>query len=144
MGIDEQAAAEVVLHEEQLRVGTRRVPTGKVLVRRRVVTQVHQVEVTVRREELEVHRVPLDGSEQAPVGPAPEPLVLVLSEEVPVVQLQTRPYERVTVHVDTEVGEQFVTGTVSREHAEVVTETGAVGAATRVSALEQDGRGLEG
>jgi uncharacterized protein (TIGR02271 family) len=51
------AAAEVVLHEEQLRVATRRVPTEKVLVRRRVVTEVRQIEVTVRREEVEVHRV---------------------------------------------------------------------------------------
>ena len=123
MGIDERAAAEVVLHEERLRVGTRRVPSEKVLVRRRVVTEVLQVEVTVRREVLEVQRVPLDGREQAPDGPAPEPLVLVLSEEVPVVQLQPRPYERVTVHVDTTYDEQVVTETVSQERAEVVTDT---------------------
>ena len=114
-----QAAAEVVLHEEQLRVGTRRVPTEKVLVRRRVVTEVRQVEVTVRREELEVHRVPLDGHEQAPVGGPPEPLVIVLSEEVPVVQVQTRPYERVTVHIDTVTEHVEVTGQLAREQAEV-------------------------
>ena len=142
MSADRDAAAEVVLHEEQLRVATRRVPIEKVSVRRRVVTEVRQVEVTVRREELEVHRVPLDGSEQAPVGPAPEPLVVVLSEEVPVVQLETRPYERVTVRVDAEVGEQVVSGTVSQEHAEVVTET-AAGDVRAVSAAERDGRGLQ-
>lgn len=102
MAVDpHRAAAEVVLHQEQLRVGTRRVPTEKVLVRRRVVSEVRQIEVTARREEVEVCRVPLDGHEQSPVGGPPEPLVILLSEEVPVVQLQTRPYERVTVHIDT-------------------------------------------
>ncbi len=112
-------AAEVVLHQEQLRVGTRRVPTAKVLVRRRVVTEVRQIEVTVRREELEVHHLPLDGYEQAQVGGPPEPLVILLSEEVPVVQLHTRPYERVTVRVDAITATQDVTETVAREHADV-------------------------
>ena len=113
------AAAEVVLHQEQLRVGTRRVPTEKVLVRRRVVTEVRQIEVTVRREELEAYRVPLDGHEQPPVGGPPEPLVILLSEEVPVVQLQTRPYERVTVHVDTVTEQVEVTEHLAREQADV-------------------------
>ena len=112
-------AAEVVLHQEQLRVGTRRVPSGKVLVRRRVVTEILQIEVAVRREELEVHRLPLDGHEQAHVGGPPEPLVILLSEEVPVVQLRTRPYERVTVRVDTVTEPQVLTETVSREQVDV-------------------------
>lgn len=120
MAVDPHPAApEVVLHQEQLRVGTRRVPTEKVLVRRRVVSEVRQIEVTVRREEVEVYRVPLDGHEQAPVGGPPEPLVILLSEEVPVVQLQTRPYERVTVHVDTVTEQVEVTADLAREQADV-------------------------
>lgn len=113
------AAAEVVLHQEQLRVGTRRVPTEKVVVRRRVVTEVRQIEVTVRREELEVHRLPLDGHEELSVEGPPEPLVILLSEEVPVVQLRTRPYERVTVRVDPVTESQDVIEMVSREQAHV-------------------------
>ena len=112
------AAAEVVLHQEHLRVGTRRVPTEKVLVRRRIVTEVRQIEVTVRREELEVSRIPLDGHEQSSVGGPPEPLVILLSEEVPVVQLQARPYERVTVHVDTITEHVEVTEDLAREQAD--------------------------
>ena len=113
------SAAEVVLHQEEVRVGTQRVPTEKVLVRKRVVTEVRQIEVTVRREELEVYRVPLDGHEQSPVGGPPEPLVILLSEEVPVVQLQTRPYERVTVHVDTVTEQIEVTADLAREEVDV-------------------------
>lgn len=119
MAVDpHRTAAEVVLHEEQLRVGTRRVPTEKVLVRRRVVTEVRSIEVTVRREVLEVHRVPLDGHERSPVGGPPEPLVVLLSEEVPVVQLETRPYERVTVHVDTVTEHVRVSERLAREQAD--------------------------
>jgi uncharacterized protein (TIGR02271 family) len=113
------AAAGVVLHQEQLRVGTRRVPTEKVLVRRRVLSEVRQIEVTVRREEFEVYRVPLDGHEESPLGGPPEPLVIVLSEEVPIVQLQIRPYERVTVHVDTVTEQVEVTEHLAREQADV-------------------------
>lgn len=61
MAIDPRdPAAEVVLHEERLRVGTRRMPVERVVVRRRVVTEVRHVQVTVRREELEVVRVPIE------------------------------------------------------------------------------------
>ena len=96
-------------------------------MRRRVVTEVQQIEVTVRREELEVYRVPIDGREQAPVGGPPEPLVILLSEEVPVVHLQTRPYERVTVRVDTLTEDQVVTESVARERADVATHAKPVG-----------------
>ena len=114
------AAAEVVLHQEQLRAGTLRVPSEKVLVRRRIVSEVRQIEVTVRREELEVHRLPLDGHEELSAGGPPEPLVILLSEEVPVVQLHTRPYERVTVRVGTITEQQVITERVSREHADAL------------------------
>ena len=113
------AATEVVLHQEELRVGTRRVPTEKVLVRRRIVTEVRQIEVSVRREVLEVQRVPLDGREEMSVGGPPEPLVILLSEELPVVQFQTRPYERVTVRVDAVTQSHVVTETVAREQADI-------------------------
>ena len=116
----DRPAVEVVLHEERLRVGTQRVPVERVVVRRRVITEVRHVEITVRREELEVVHLPLDGvQEAAPDGAPRGPLIILLSEEVPVVSLHTRPYERVTVRVDTFSDDQVVTETVSREGADV-------------------------
>ncbi len=117
------AAVEVVLHEQHLQVGTVQVPVERVVLRRRVTTQVRQVEVTVRREELEVHRLPVQGDGTAgPHGSGP-PVVIVLSEEVPVVHLHTRPYERVTVRVDAVRDAQEVTAILARERAEVTTDT---------------------
>ena len=112
---------EVVLHEQQLRVTTRRVPTERVVLRRRVVTETRQIEVTVRREELEVHRLPLDTDDMAPATATERRLVIVLSQEVPVVDLRTQPYEKVTVHIDRVAGQQQITETIAAEHADVTT-----------------------
>lgn len=119
----DRPAPEVVLHEERLRVQTREVPVERVVLRRRVVTEVRQVEVTVRREELEVHRLPVEGTRSARPE-SPRTTTIVLSEEVPVVQLQTRPYERVTVTVETVAGQQQVSAEVSREQVEVDVQDG--------------------
>lgn len=116
-------AAEVVLHEQRLAVSAVRVPTERVVLRRRLVSEVRQVDVTVHREELEVLRLPLD-PEPTAVGrdrqdAAAEPLVIVLSEEVPVVQVRTRPYEQITVTVELIAGQQEVHEQISREQAEL-------------------------
>lgn len=117
-------APEVVLHEERLRMDVVRVPVERVVLRRRIVTETRQVEVTVRREELEVSRVPVaDGAGMSGTPPT-APTVIVLSEEVPVVQVHTRPYEQVTVHVETTTTQQAVSGTVSHEEVEVTGQHG--------------------
>ncbi len=114
---------ELVLHEQQLRVTPRRVPTERVVLRRRVVTETRQIELTLRREELEVHRLPLHDDDAAPAAAPETPLVFVLSQEVPVVDLRTQPYETVTVHIDRVTGHQKITETVAAEHAEVTTRS---------------------
>jgi len=120
------ARPEVVRHEERLKVGTTQVPYERLVLRRRVTFEVRQVEVTVRREVLEVQRETLSGQDvagDALAGDAvQEPLVIVLSEEVPVVQMQTRPYERVRVVVDTTTEQLQVSETVGKEQVELTTE----------------------
>lgn len=114
---------EVVLHEEHLQVTTTRAATERVLLRRVVVTETQQVEVTVRREELQIQRLPTTTATIGkPSDSPPPPRVIVLSQEVPVVQLLTRPYERVTVHIDTVTNQQQITQTLSQERADVLTD----------------------
>lgn len=118
---------EVVLHTEQAQVGTELFAAERVLLRKRIVTQLKQFQVTVQREELVVERLPVPdsaaGGGPGRAAPAPDgpPLVVVLSEQVPVVQLQTRPYERVTARVVTVTDTREVTTTVRSEQAEVLT-----------------------
>ncbi len=125
--VADPGGAEVVLREQRLSVATVRVPTERVVLRRRVVSEVRQVDVTVQREELEVLRLPVDSDraqDGSTRGEARAPLVIVLSEQAPVVQLQTRAYEKVTVTVDVVTGEQVLHEQVSREHAEVTQQPG--------------------
>ena len=112
-------APEVVLHEERLEVRLDRVPIERIVLRRRIVTEVRHVDVTVRREVLEVHRLPATGQEPARSGPPRQPLVIVLSEEVPVIELATRPYEQVVVHVDTVTTQQQVSADMQREQIDL-------------------------
>ncbi len=114
-------AVEIELREQQLQVDTVRVPVERVVVRRRIVTEVQQIQVTVRREELEITREPLSGQPTGAPGGAPPPLLIVLSREVPVVQLQRHPYEQVTVQVKRVEGQQQINETVSKEQAELTT-----------------------
>jgi uncharacterized protein (TIGR02271 family) len=106
----------VVRSEEQLLVGTRWVARERVTIRRRIVSETRQLTVTVRREELVVDRTPLAGAEDDARRAVPQmPLVVVLHEEVPVVELHTRPYEQVTVTVDRIAGSETVTAALASE-----------------------------
>jgi hypothetical protein len=114
------ADAEVVLHEERVHVDVAR-EAVRAVVRRRIVTEVRTVEVTVRREVLEVEHLPADGP-ALPVGAEPrQALSLVLSEEVPVVTLRVQPYERVTLDVHTVTADERVTTTSGQERAALTT-----------------------
>ena len=117
------SAVEVELREERLQVATVSVPIERVVLRRRIVTEVQQVQVTVRREELEIVREPLSGQPTGAAGGAQPPLLIVLSREVPVIQLQRHPYEQVSVRVTNVEGHEQINETVSREQAELTTET---------------------
>ena len=113
---------QLVLYEERPQVTTTREPVERVLLRRVVTTETRQVNVEVRREELVIERLPI--TDHAPANTKPvarAPLVILLSEEVPVVSLLTRPYEQVTVHVETIADQAQVSVTLAREQGEAVT-----------------------
>ncbi len=122
------AAAEVELREQRLQVATVSVAVERVVLRRRIVTEVQQIQVTVRREELEIVREPLSGQPTGAPGAAQPPLLIVLSREVPVVQLQRHPYELVTARVTSVQGQQQINESVSKEQAELTTTGNREGA----------------
>lgn len=115
------AAAEVVLHEERVHVDVVR-EAVRAVVRRRIVTEVRTVEVTVRREVLEVEELPADGAALPVAQEARQALTMVLSEELPVVTLQVQPYERVTLDVHVVDEQERVTTTSGQERAELTTD----------------------
>lgn len=112
------APAEVIRSEERARVGYVWAPVERVRISRRVITETRMVEVTLRREVLYVERLSID-SDQAEAELAqretPARLVIVLSEEVPVISTQVRPVERVRISVQRVRGEQAVTTELRQE-----------------------------
>ena len=126
----------VTRSEERLHVGTERVETGRARLRKYVVTETVTQTVPVSHEELRIVREPL----QAGAAGVPEVTQLteethevVLSAEVPVVQKEVVPVERIRLATETVSGEETVTEQVRKEQVEVLSdlpvhETAGVGA----------------
>ena len=116
---DATTSAEVVLAEERLRVGTRTEVIGRVRVRKQVTSEEVTQTVTLRREELSVEDLPLDGPAGADdvvlsaTAGGDEEFEVVLHEERLVVV--TVPVERVRVRVHRVTEEVAVSEVVRRE-----------------------------
>jgi stress response protein YsnF len=97
--------------QEEMSVGTVWRPRERLRLRKVIVTE--HVTVAVRREELRVERVPLDGDAAAdPPAPVPE-REMVLYEERPVVEVVPR--ERVRLRVETVTAQEEVAEELRRE-----------------------------
>ncbi len=109
--------------EEELRVGTREQETGKVRLRKHVVTENVTQTVPVQREEVHIEREPITDANvgDATSGPAisDEEHEMTLSEEVPVVEKQAVPKERIRLDKDVTTDETQVSEDVRREEIDV-------------------------
>jgi uncharacterized protein (TIGR02271 family) len=109
--------------EEELRVGTRERETGRVRLRKYVVTEhVHQT-VPVRREEVRLEREPITDAnlDRATAGPeiSEEEHEVVLHEEQPVVEKRVVPKERVRLAKDTITDEQQIAEEIRKEQIDI-------------------------
>ncbi|HEX3781885.1 MAG TPA: PRC and DUF2382 domain-containing protein [Pseudonocardiaceae bacterium] len=116
--------AEMVRSEERLNVGTERVESGRVRLRKHVVTEQQQVTVPVSHEEVRVEREPISEAERGRMGDKQRALQdseqeVVLHEEKPVVRTETVPVERVRLGTDTVTEEQTVGGEVRKERIDI-------------------------
>ena len=111
--------------EEQMHVGTETAETGRVRLRKVIVTEHVTQTIPVSHEEVRVEREPITDAnvDEAMAG---EPLStaeheVILHAERPVVTKETVPVERVRLSKDTVAGETTVTGEV--RHEQIDTET---------------------
>lgn len=110
----------VLRSEERLRASTETVETGRVRLRKHVVTSEEQITVPVRREEVHVTREPVKAGEAhtgAEIGD--EEHEIILHEERPVLAKETVPVERVSLDAETVQENRKVTDTVRREEVEI-------------------------
>lgn len=109
----------VVRHEEELRVGTERVQTGRVRLRKHVVSETETVAVPVERQEVHVTREPVrDGEVGGRIGEDQE-VSVTLTEDRPVVEKETVAKERVGLEKETHRDTEQVSAEVRKEQVEV-------------------------
>jgi uncharacterized protein (TIGR02271 family) len=108
--------------EEELRVGTVRRESGRVRLRKYVVTEQVTTTVPVQREEVRVEREPIteENRDQAMSGAAisEEEHEVVLHEEEPVVEKRTVPKERVQLSTETHQDEREISEEIRKEQIE--------------------------
>jgi uncharacterized protein (TIGR02271 family) len=112
--------------EEQLRVGTQTQVTGRAVLRKHVVTEYVTKTVPVRREEVRIEREPISDTDRAGVvddgeafGDDTDLFEVVLHQEVPVVQTETVPVERVRVRKQTVTDQATVSEDVRKEQLDL-------------------------
>ncbi|MGY1807547.1 YsnF/AvaK domain-containing protein [Blastococcus sp. SYSU D00669] len=113
----------MIRSEERLRVSTEQVAATRVRLVKYVVTEEVQITVPVRREEIRIEEVPLDGAEPGPGESLVDvpatggglPDEIVLHTERPVVSVEVVPTERVRLRTELVQGQEQVTGQVQRE-----------------------------
>lgn len=108
----------IVRREEQLRVGTERVESGRLRVRKHVVTEQQTVTVPVEREEFEVVREPLDGTSSGGALGDDE-IAITTHEERPVVDKEVVDAERIGVERRTVTDQERVSADVSKEEVDI-------------------------
>ncbi|MFI5733936.1 DUF2382 domain-containing protein [Kribbella sp. NPDC051587] len=112
------ADGSMVRSEERLHAGTETVESGRVGLRKVVVTEEQQVTVPVSHEEVRVVREPIaEGETGGRIGE--DQREVVLHEERPVVAKETVAVERVGLETETVRGEEQITETVRKEQVEV-------------------------
>lgn len=113
-------------YEEQLRVGKEQVETGKVRLRKHVVTEDVTMTVPVSHEEVRIEREPVAGT--ASRGTLDEPAFgeetaeVTLHAEKPVVSKETVAVEKVGLTKETRTEQQPVKGTVRKEQIDIEDE----------------------
>jgi uncharacterized protein (TIGR02271 family) len=113
--------------EEEVSVGTRERESGRVRLRKYVVTEEVQKTVPVRKEKVKLEREPITDAnvDKATAGPeiSEEEHEVVLHEEEAVVSKRTVPKERIRLGKETETGEQEITEEVRKEQIETEGDT---------------------
>ncbi|GIG64485.1 DUF2382 domain-containing protein [Phytomonospora endophytica] len=118
-GAADTDSPEVTRYEEQLHVGTERVESGRVRLRKYVVTENVTKTVPVRHEEVRVERVPVEGTAGGEHEFTDETIEATTYAERPVVETEAVPVEKVRLEKDVRTTDQEVTGEVRHEEIDV-------------------------
>lgn len=116
-------------YEERLRVGTETVETGRVRLRKYVVTEQTSTTIPLTREEVRIEREPIPEAERRPSSAGSAEMgeserELVLHEERPIVNTEQIPVERIRINAEKVTEERTVHGDVRKEQFDIDDQTG--------------------
>lgn len=124
-GLDDEVAGadqSMIRSEEQLRVGTEQVQTGKVRLRKHVVTEDVTTTVPVSHEEVRLEREPITGAQTSDTVAGgdlgSEEQEVTLHAERPVVDKEAVPVERVRLDKETVVEDERIDEQLRKERIE--------------------------
>ncbi|WP_326944357.1 PRC and DUF2382 domain-containing protein [Amycolatopsis sp. NBC_01307] len=110
--------------EERLNVGTEQVETGRVRLRKYVVTEEQQITVPVSHEEVRIEREPIKDGRGGRAEIGEDEQDIILHAEKPVVNKETVAVERARLKTETVTEDQTVSGKVRKEQFEVTDDNG--------------------
>ena len=105
--------------EEELVAGTREREAGAVRVRKRVVAEHQRMEVPIRREEVRVDRVPVEGEVASEADIREDEVVIPLTEEEVVVEKRPVAKEEIRIRKDVVEDTEVVEEDVRREEIDI-------------------------
>ncbi|NKJ49354.1 hypothetical protein CIC12_22005 [Burkholderia sp. SG-MS1] len=119
---DSSAEVRISAVEERLEVGVDTIETGSVRVRKVIHEETHPLSVTLRREHVEVRRVPINEPVDERTAPRQEgdTLIIPVFEYVPVVKMQLTLKEE--VHITRSESRQEVVREVTSKSEQLVVE----------------------
>lgn len=115
---DSNADQGMTLHEERLEVGKRQVDSGQVRLRKVVHTEHQEVPVDLRREEVQIERVPASDTSGDGTAFQDQEISVPRTREEAVVGTQSRVTEQVRLNKTVSTDTENVGGDVRREEVE--------------------------
>ncbi len=113
----------VTLHEEELAVGKRNVEAGRVRLRKVVRTEHQEVPVELRREEVEIERVPATGDDAGTTAFQEQEIEIPVMREEAVANKEVRATEQVRLNKTAQTETETVGGDVRSEEVEIDDDT---------------------
>jgi uncharacterized protein (TIGR02271 family) len=114
-----QDQAELFLHQEELRVGKRMVPAGRVVFRKNVTREQVSRPIELREEDIRIERETVTNASARANAFAPREVFIPLQQEVPVVQKQVELSEVIRARKQIDTEQRVISDDVRRERVEV-------------------------
>jgi uncharacterized protein (TIGR02271 family) len=123
-----QEQADLYLHQEQLSVGKRVVPAGRVILRKNVTQEQVSRPIELREEDVRIERETVTNATARETAFAPREVFIPLQQEVPVVEKQIELSEVIRARKQIDTEQRVISDEVRRERVEVGETRSATGA----------------